>query len=120
MSYIRSSEFTSPAPASEYFDTGTDTGIFTVTIPAPQGICNPTSSAGYITFKRIGNTYAERDYFAAGQYKPWVVEEVYGTDGVGGLLGSTVRCSIVGGPTGTGDYDGTTTTTAEPTTTVGV
>lgn len=117
MSYIRNSEFTSPAPASEYFNSGDNSGVFTVTIFAPQGLCNVTDTAGYITYKRPGNVYAEREYFAAGQFKPWVVEYVYGTDGYDGLSGSTVNCSVVGGPTGIGEDDGTTTTGAPTTTT---
>jgi len=115
MSYIRTSDSGSPAPASEYFATGSATGHFDVTLEAPQNIGNPTNTAGYITFKRPNNTYAERDYFAAGQYKPWVVERVYGTDGVGGLSGSSVDCCVSGGVNGIGDDAGTTTTTTTTT-----
>lgn len=118
MTTMRTSESISPCTSSEYFDADTDNGDLSITIQAQQMIGNPTGTAGYITFKRTGNTCAERDYFAAGQYKFWVVDTIYGADGgTSGLAGSTCRVCVTGGYTGTGDAIGTTTTTAAPTTT---
>lgn len=112
MSYVRTSDSKSPTPASEYFDCDTETGDFTVSILAQVSIANPTDKAGFITFKRPGNTSAERDYFAAGQIKDFVVEKVYGSDGgTSGLSGSTCRAQINGGFEGFGDAGSTTTTT---------
>lgn len=108
MSYIKSND--SSKEASEYFASGTDDDVFSVTLEAPQCIGNPTETAGYITFKRPGNAYPERDYFAAGQFKDWVVETVYGTDGIGSLGGSTCDSCVAGGINGVGSLDGTTTT----------
>lgn len=116
MSYMRNSESNSPAPASEYFNSDTENGDMDVTLLAPQYIGNPTDTAGYITFQRTGCASAERDYFAAGQYKPWVVSVVFGADGgTSQLAGSTVRTCISGynGDTlADGDGISTTTTTA--------
>ena len=112
MSYMRTSESGSPAPASQYFDSATEGGDFEVELEAAQCIGNPTDTAGYITFKRPGNTHAERDYFEGGQTKPWVVETVYGNDGgTSGLSGSTCRAMVSGGINGVGDILSTTTTT---------
>lgn len=93
MSYIRTSESTSPAIASQYFASGSTGMIGTVTLTAPQCIGNPNDVAGFIAFKRPGNSSYERDYFQPGQVKPWVVESVLG---VTGAVGSTIDSYVAG------------------------
>lgn len=95
MSYIRTSESTSPAIASQYFNSGSTGMNGAVTLNAPQCIGNPTDTAGFIAFKRPQSN-PERDYFLPGQVKPWVVERVYDYTGTTGINGSTINCYVAG------------------------
>lgn len=85
MSYIKTSEFTSPSDGEPQKGL-LIAGATTITIPAPQGISNPTDTAGYIEYRKKNATTAEREYFAPGQVKPYAIGIVYGS---GGALGGT-------------------------------
>jgi len=108
---MRNSESLSPTPASEYVGLTGETGIISVTLPAQQSVVNCGYTGGYLTFKRPGNANPERDYFAGGQEKHYVINKLYGSDGFGNLDGSDINVILTGGITGIGDLNGTTTTT---------
>lgn len=93
-----------PAAGSRLYDADSIAGQWTITDKNVQCIGNPGATDGYITFKRTGNSAAEREFFAAGQSKPWVVNTVYGSDGGdSGLSGSTVKAKVCGLFEGSGD-----------------
>lgn len=85
MSYIKSSEWTSPSDGEPVKGT-LIAGATAITATAVQGISNPTNADGYIEFLKKNATTAEIEFFAAGQLKPYVVKTVYGS---GGALGGT-------------------------------
>jgi len=104
MDYNPTTSPIAPAPGSKLYKSGSEVGQWTITDKNAQCIGNPGATDGYITFKRPGNSAAEREFFAAGQTKPWVVDIVYGTDGGdSGLSGSTVDAKVCGLFVGSGD-----------------
>ena len=106
MNYNPTTSPIAPAPGSRLYKSSSENGQWSITDKNVQCIGNPGATGGYITFKRPGNSAAEREYFAEGQSKPWVVDTIYGVDGGDSeLSGSTVDAKVCGLFDGSGDTE---------------